>query len=83
MDAMLVYMRYFFIFVAGVIIGRLIMAIQYAVMKPVKKHESSAASVPKEDKKTILSKEADKFYMPEPTISIISPVSNINLRNKF
>ena len=37
MAEMLLYAKMFFIFVIGVIIGRLTMAIQYALMKPVKK----------------------------------------------
>jgi len=80
MNEILAYMRFFFIFVAGMIIGRVTMAIQYAVMKP-KKH--SATTNTREDKKTVLSKEADKFYTPGATVSIIKPLNCVDLKNKF
>jgi hypothetical protein len=42
MPEILLYAKIFFIFVIGVILGRLTMTIQYALMKPVKKAESKA-----------------------------------------
>lgn len=41
MSEILLYAKIFFIFVIGVIIGRLTMAIQYAIMKPAKKTEAN------------------------------------------
>lgn len=72
------YAQFFFIFMAGLIVGRITMAIQYALTKSTKKH--GAVDTKKEDKTPI--SEADRSYTSGPTSSIIKPLNTIDLKNK-
>lgn len=79
MEGTLLYAQFFFIFVAGLIMGRITMAIQYAISKPTKKH--GAADTRKEDKTH--TSEADRHYTSGPASSIIKPLNTTDIKNKF
>lgn len=78
----LLYAQFFFIFVAGVIIGRITMAIQYAIMKPAKKYDSTT-NTQQEYKKSFLSKGANKLYTSGDTATIIKPLNASDLKSRF
>lgn len=83
------YLKIFFIFVIGIIIGRLTMAVQYALMKPTKKEVKPIMNPQKvlaqraQVKKQDISKAPNQFITPKYYISIRKPLNSIDLNNKF
>ena len=82
MEDTLLYAQFFFIFVAGVIVGRITMAIQYAVMNPTKKHDI-AVNTQQQYKKPFLSKRENKLYTSGDTATIIKPLNASDLKSRF
>lgn len=82
MEDTLLYAQFFFIFVAGVIVGRITMAIQYAVMNPAKKHDR-VTNTHQEYKKSFLSKGTNKLYTSGDTATIIKPLDTSDLKSRF
>lgn len=81
MEDTLLYAQFFFIFAAGVIIGRITMAVQYAIMKPSKKQDSTT-NTNREHKKSFLSKGVNKSYASGDA-AIIKPLDTSDLKNRF